>query len=193
MSENPYRLESREVQKYLPHRPPFLLVDRILEIHPNGKLTDLSPANMIGTRVVGIKNASMNEPHFQGHFPGFPVMPGVLMIETMAQVSSFSVYPYVKHDLERFAREFECILVGVDSVRFRKMVVPGDTIRVETEVSKCRGKLWAFKCVASVEGQKVAEAEILANLGGAYPLFDAPAAGLTMTAGDVAAGREKKV
>jgi 3-hydroxyacyl-[acyl-carrier-protein] dehydratase len=166
-----YRLESREVQKYLPHRPPFLLVDRILEIHPHGDLKALTPANMVGTRVIGIKNASMNEPHFQGHFPGFPIMPGVLMIETMAQVASFSIYPYVKNDLERFSREFECILVGVDGVRFRRMVVPGDTLRVETEVTKCRGKLWAFNCTVSVDGQKAAEGEILANLGGAYPLF----------------------
>jgi 3-hydroxyacyl-[acyl-carrier-protein] dehydratase len=148
---------------------------------------------MIGTKVTGIKNLSMNEPFFQGHFPGFPIMPGVLIIETMAQIASFSVYPYVKHDLERFAREFECILVGVDGVRFRRMVIPGDTLKVETEVKKCRGKLWGFSCVASVDGQKAAEAEILANLGGAYPLFDAPAAGLTLTSGQAASGREKKL
>ena len=162
--ENPYRLTINEIQKFLPHRAPFLLVDRILEIHPAGTPDPVPPSAGIGTRVVGIKNVTFNEPHFQGHFPNYSILPGVLVIESMAQVASFSVYPSMKDDRDRLAREFQCILVGVDGARFRKPVVPGDTMRIETVVSKCRGKLWAFQCSVTVDGHKVAEAEILANL-----------------------------
>jgi 3-hydroxyacyl-[acyl-carrier-protein] dehydratase len=160
-----YKMNVDQIQKLLPHRAPFLMIDRILEIHPNGSLEDRSPANMIGTRVIGLKNASFNEPHFQGHFPGFAIMPGVLMIEAMAQTASFSIYPYIEKDLERFVRDFQCILVGVDGVRFRKPVTPGDSIRIESKVAKCRGRLWSFECFCTVDGQKVSEAEILANIG----------------------------
>jgi 3-hydroxyacyl-[acyl-carrier-protein] dehydratase len=162
--ENPYRLNVNQIQRFLPHRSPFLLVDRILEIHPVGNLDAPPPVAEVGTRVVGLKNVSFNEPYFQGHFPGFAILPGVLILESMAQVASFSVYPNMAKDIDRLSREFQCILVGVDSARFRKPVVPGDTLRIETEVTKCRGKLWAFQCTALVENQKVAEAEILANL-----------------------------
>jgi 3-hydroxyacyl-[acyl-carrier-protein] dehydratase len=140
------------------------MVDRILEIHPIGDLKDLSPNNKVGIRVVGLKNVSFNEPFFQGHFPEFSIMPGVMQIEAMAQAASFSLYPYIEEDFERLSRDFQCILVGVDAVRFRKPVVPGDTLRLESVVTKCRGKLWAFSCTASVDGQKVAEAELLANM-----------------------------
>ena len=163
-----YVLNVDQIQKFLPHRAPFLMVDRILEIKPNGALTDMSPGNMPGTQVVGLKNLSFNEPFFQGHFPGFAIFPGVLMIEAMAQVASFSIYPYVEKDLAKFTRDFQCILVGVDSVRFRKPSVPGDSIRIQTTVTKCRGRLWVFNCEASVDGQKVAEAEIMANMITSY-------------------------
>jgi 3-hydroxyacyl-[acyl-carrier-protein] dehydratase len=167
-TENAYRLSVDQIQKYLPHRAPFLLVDRVLEIHPTGDLTDLSPNNKVGTRVVALKNVSFNEPYFQGHFPGFAIMPGVLLIEIMAQAASFSLYPYFANQaggkIEHMARNFQCILVGVDSARFRRPVVPGDTLRIETTVTKCRGRLWAFQCVISVDGQRVAEADIMANL-----------------------------
>lgn len=164
MTENQYKLNSDQIQKFLPHRAPFLLVDRILEIHPKGAEGSDAPAAGVGTRVVGIKNVSYNEPFFQGHFPGFSIMPGVLILETMAQVASFSIYPSISKEIDRFSRDFQCILVGVDGARFRKPVVPGDTLRIETEVTKCRGKLWIFQCSALVDGQKVAEAEILTNL-----------------------------
>src|SRR5690349_1648523 len=88
--ENPYRLGIEQVRRFLPHRAPFLLVDRILEIHPAGPVTpgDLA-ASKLGSRVVGLKNVTYNEPFFQGHFPQFSIFPGVLMIEAMAQVASF--------------------------------------------------------------------------------------------------------
>ncbi len=162
--ENPYRLNVNQIQRFLPHRTPFLLVDRILEIHPAGGTDQPFPSAEVGTRVVGLKNVTFNEPYFQGHFPGFSIVPGVLIIETMAQVASFSVYPSIGKDIDRLSRDFQCILVGIDGARFRKPVVPGDSMRIETVVSKRRGKLWAFQCTVSVEGQKVAEAEILANL-----------------------------
>ena len=162
--ENPYLLNINQIQRFLPHRSPFLLVDRILEIHPVGEIDSPPPVASIGTRVVALKNVSYNEPYFQGHFPGFAILPGVLIIETMAQAASFSVYPSMLRDIDRLSKDFQCILVGVDGARFRKPVIPGDTMRIETEVTRCRGKIWAFQCSVTVEGQKVAEAKILANL-----------------------------
>ena len=90
-------------------------------------------------------------------------MPGVLILEAMAQTACFSLYPFFEVNPDK-ARDFQCFLIGVDSARFRRPVVPGDALRVETEVTKCRGKLWAFQCNVTVDGQRVAEAEILANL-----------------------------
>ena len=163
--ETQFRLDIEKVRKFLPHRSPFLLVDRILEIHPVPHPEGIVPSAGVGTKVVGIKNVTYNEPFFQGHFPEFAIMPGVLMLETMAQVSSFSVYPSLQGVPENTLKNFRCILAGVDSARFRKPVVPGDTLRIETEVLQCRGaKLYVFKCVATVEGQKVAEADLMASL-----------------------------
>jgi 3-hydroxyacyl-[acyl-carrier-protein] dehydratase len=165
---NPYRLNIDQIRKFLPHRAPFLLVDRVLEIHPGGDVSDPAPAARVGTRVVALKNVTYNEPYFQGHFPAFSIVPGVLLVEIMAQAASFSTYPYLLHDakgdIENYARNFQCILVGVDSARFRRPVVPGDTLRVETSVTKCRGRLWTFHCLITVEGKPVAEADIMANL-----------------------------
>ncbi|MFZ9596184.1 MAG: 3-hydroxyacyl-ACP dehydratase FabZ [Bdellovibrionia bacterium] len=162
--ENSYSLNVNQIQRFLPHRSPFLLLDRVLEIHPVGSLDQPPPSASVGTRVVALKAVSMNEPYFQGHFPGFAIVPGVLIIETMAQAASFSLYPSMAQDLDRLAKNFQCILVGVDGARFRKPVVPGDCMRVEAEVIKNRGKIWSFACSVSVDGQKVAEAEILANI-----------------------------
>lgn len=163
--EKRYQLSIDQIRKYLPHRQPFLLVDRILEILPTGDVNDQTfNQTKIGTKVVGLKNVSYNEPQFQGHFPTFSILPGVMIIESMAQVASFSLYPFMEKDLDRVARDFQCILVGVDGARFRKPVVPGDSLRIQTVVTKCRGRLWVFQCEATVAGEKVAEAEILANL-----------------------------
>ena len=164
-SNNTYHLNIDQIRRYLPHRQPFLLVDRILEIHPKGNLDDIGAnADKIGIKVSALKNVSYNEPFFAGHFPAFSIFPGVLIVESMAQAASFSLYPYLLKDLDKMARDFQCILVGVNHCRFRKPVIPGDTMIINTTVTRCRHRLWAFDVEATVNGQRVAEAEILANL-----------------------------
>lgn len=163
-SENRYQLDINQIQKYIPHRPPFVMIDRVLEIHLVGSPTDAVAADKTGVKVIAIKNVSVGDFWTQGHFPGYAIMPGVLVIEAMAQTASFSLYPYVERDLKKFTSTFQCALVGVEGARFRKPVVPGDTLRIETVVTKVRGRLWVFECTASVDGQRAAEAEILANL-----------------------------
>jgi 3-hydroxyacyl-[acyl-carrier-protein] dehydratase len=167
MSE--YQLEQKEIQKFLPHRQPFLMVDRIVSITGPNPMTDENPKNKLGIKVIGQKNVSMNEPHFAGHFPGFPIMPGVLILETMAQVASFSMYPFMMREGGMRSR-FQCVLVGVDQARFRIPVTPGDILRIETEVTGCRTYLWSFLCKAFVGDKLVAEAKIMANL---MPVSDA--------------------
>jgi 3-hydroxyacyl-[acyl-carrier-protein] dehydratase len=163
MTEATFQLGIDEIRRFLPHRFPFLLIDRILEIHPAGDLDDIN-SNKAGTRVVALKNVTYNEPCFQGHFPSYAILPGVNVIESMAQASSFATYPSFAHNRDRLPSQYQCILVGVDSARFRRPVVPGDALRIEVLVTKSRGKLWMFQCTASVDGQKAAEAELLANL-----------------------------
>lgn len=135
-------MESKDIQKILPHRYPFLLVDRILEMEP-------------GKKAVGIKNVSGNEPFFQGHFPGYPVMPGVLIIEAMAQVGAVAALaaPGMEGKLALFA--------GIDGARFRRQVLPGDQLHFEVEVLKMRGTIGKSKGTARVNGEVVAEAELL--------------------------------
>ncbi|MEO8287627.1 MAG: 3-hydroxyacyl-ACP dehydratase FabZ [Chloroflexota bacterium] len=130
----PTQLSSVEIQKILPHRYPFLLIDKIIEIE-------------YGKRAVGIKNVTANEEFFQGHFPGFPVMPGVLMIEAIAQVGAVAVLgmPENKGKLAVFA--------GVDDVRFKRQVVPGDTLRIEVTLTRLRGPIGQGEGVATVDGQ----------------------------------------
>jgi len=158
-------LNQRKIRAFLPHRFPFLLVDVVEEIRvPEGQdPLDGNPKSQVGIQVTAIKNVTANEPHFQGHFPDVPVMPGVMILETMAQVASFAVYPSVE-PLLRNNERFQCVLVGVDEARFRIPVVPGDTLKITTEVISCRSQLWHFSCVATVRDKKVAEAKILANL-----------------------------
>ena len=161
---SPFYLEQRQIQAFLPHRYPFLMVDRILEISGPGALDDENPKSRFGIKVVGVKNVTMNEPYFTGHFPEFPVMPGVQIVEAMAQVSSFSMYPSFIKRIDQYKDGFQCFLVAVDGARFRTPVTPGDSLRIETEVTMCRTTMWGFQCKAFVEGRLVAEAGLMANL-----------------------------
>ena len=138
-------LDIKEIQEVLPHRYPFLLVDRILESGDS--------------KIVGLKNVSVNEPFFQGHFPGYPVMPGVLIIEAMAQVGAAWILskPEYKGKIAFFA--------GIDKVRFRRQVVPGDQLIIEVEVIKLRGKIGKAKGKATVDGEPAAEGEFMFALG----------------------------
>ncbi|HSR67987.1 MAG TPA: 3-hydroxyacyl-ACP dehydratase FabZ [Acidobacteriota bacterium] len=138
--------EIREILDFLPHRYPFLLVDRIVDHEP-------------GKRIVGIKNVSINEPYFQGHFPGVPIMPGVLILESMAQVGGILVFFTLPDRKEKLV-----FLAGLEKARFRKPVVPGDQIRVELTVLRVKSRVGRLQGVATVNGQKAAEAEILFSL-----------------------------
>ena len=137
-----------EIRRYLPHRYPFLLVDRVLECVP-------------GERIRAIKNVTANEPFFQGHFPHYPVMPGVLIIEALAQVSVILVY----QTLNRLPDDRSVILfAGIDGARFKRQVIPGDQLQLEAkEVRLVRG-VGKFDVRATVDGALVAEAQLLAAL-----------------------------
>lgn len=135
------------IQRVIPHRYPFLLVDRVVEID--------------GTKSgVGIKNVTMNEPQFTGHFPGMPVFPGVLMVEAMAQTAA--VVAGVGLDLAD--KNFGVYFMAIDSVKFRRKVGPGDTLRMAVETLRGGGKVWKFKGVATVEGETACEAEFTAMM-----------------------------
>ena len=135
-------LTSEEIQKILPHRYPFLLVDRIVEMEP-------------GKHIVGLKNVTVNEPFFQGHFPGKPVMPGVLIIEAMAQVGAAGIL-----SLPEFQGKI-ALFAGIDKARFRRQVVPGDQLRIEVNVIKLRGSVGKSEAKAYVGGEIAAEAELM--------------------------------
>lgn len=141
-------LNAEEILKILPHRHPFLLVDRIVELQP-------------GQRAVGIKSVSFNEPFFAGHFPGHPVMPGVLVVEAMAQVGAVLLLSGVPEERRRVV-----YFTGIDKTRFRRPVRPGDTLRLELRVLKLRSRTAKMRGEAYVDGALVAEAEILSSLAG---------------------------
>lgn len=162
MSE--YKANADQLRNFMPHRYPFLLIDRILEISFKGDLLDLSPEKHQGTKAVCLKNITSNEPYMMGHFPNFSIVPGVLILEALAQTACTTFYPHYVKDPMFFSGGFQCILVGLEGARFRKPVIPGDTMILTTELIKARGPLWVFSGEAKVDGQKVAEAEILANL-----------------------------
>ena len=137
-------MDSVEIQSILPHRYPFLLVDRIRELDPD-------------RRIVGIQNVTINEPFFQGHFPGRPVMPGVLILEALAQVGGVLAFK----SLGSVGRPV-VYLTGIDGAKFRKPVVPGDILRLEVDVLKKRAPFWKMQGRAFVESELVCEAEVTA-------------------------------
>ncbi len=138
----------QEIMETLPHRYPFLLVDRIVEME-------------IGKRVVGIKNVTMNEPFFQGHFPGHPIMPGVLILEAMAQTGGVLALKSVpKEEVKNKVIYF----MSIDKAKFRKPVIPGDQVRFELEQIKQRANIRAYSAKATVDGAVVAEAELMAMI-----------------------------
>jgi len=138
-------LDIKEIIRLLPHRYPFLLVDRILEGEK-------------GKSLVGLKNVSMNEPYFQGHFPSEPIMPGVLILEGMAQVGGLLAF----YSIPEMIGEKLIYFAGIDKVRFRQTVVPGDQLIYEMKVIKQKGKIWKMTGKAKVDNKVAAEAEFMA-------------------------------
>ena len=143
-----HMLDIREIQEILPHRYPFLLIDKVLEMEPN-------------KRIVAIKNVTINEPFFQGHFPGHPIMPGVLLLEAMAQTAGILAFRSTQDaDVENKVIYF----MTIDKAKFRKPVLPGDQVRFEMDLIKLRMNISHFKGRAIVDDALVAEAEMKAML-----------------------------
>lgn len=138
-------MDINEIREILPHRYPFLLVDCIVEMEPD--------------RIVGIKQITANEPHFTGHFPDFPVMPGVLIVEAMAQCAGVLVLKQMEDRKNKLV-----LLVAIENARFRRPVVPGDTLRMEMKILKKKASVAKMAGVATVDGVVVAEAEVMCKL-----------------------------
>jgi 3-hydroxyacyl-[acyl-carrier-protein] dehydratase len=141
-----HMLDIQQIKEIIPHRYPFLLVDRILEIEE-------------GKRAVGIKNVTANEEFFNGHFPNYPVMPGVLIVEALAQVGAVAM---LKKEENRGRLAF---FAGIDNCRFKKQVTPGDQLRLEVEIIRAKGAIGKGKGIATVDGELVCETEIMFALG----------------------------
>ncbi|MCZ8523332.1 MULTISPECIES: 3-hydroxyacyl-ACP dehydratase FabZ [Paenibacillus] len=135
-------LDAKQIQEIIPHRYPFLLVDRILELEP-------------GVRATGLKNVTINEPFFPGHFPGYPVMPGVLIVEALAQVGSVAM---LSLEVNRGKIGF---FAGIDNFRFRDQVLPGDTLTLEVVITRAKGPFGRGQAVARVGDKVVAEGELM--------------------------------
>jgi len=134
-------LEAADIMRILPHRYPFLLVDRVIELEP-------------GKRAVGIKMVTANEPQFTGHFPERPIMPGVLMVEALAQTAGVAILT-----LDEYRGKMG-LFAGIDECRFRRMVVPGDQLTLNVEIEKLRGMFGRVRCAASVDGEVAVEATL---------------------------------
>jgi 3-hydroxyacyl-[acyl-carrier-protein] dehydratase len=158
-------IDIRGILEYLPHRYPFLLIDRVLELEP-------------GKRIVAIKNVTINEPYFVGHFPHIPVMPGVLMIEALAQAAGVLSFETLGRRSDASSVFY---FVGIDGARFKRPVVPGDQLRLEVEILRFAKSISKFRGVATVDGVVAAEAELMCTLrevapptvGAAKPVADA--------------------
>jgi len=141
-------LDIKGILERLPHRYPMLLIDRVLEMEP-------------GKRIVALKNVSMNEPYFQGHFPGNPVMPGVLITEAMAQAAALFSFAGGGNGQDGDGSKTVYYLVGIDNARFRKPVVPGDQLRIEVEAKRLSRVMCKYEGRALVDGEVVAEAHLM--------------------------------
>ena len=141
-------MEITEIMRHLPHRYPFLLIDRVVELVP-------------GERVVALKNVTMNEPHFPGHFPHHPVMPGVLIIEALAQAAGLLAF---KTSDKPVTENSVVYFVGIDNARFKRPVVPGDQLRLEARITKQMRGIWKFESRALVGEQVACEAELMCTL-----------------------------
>ena len=148
-------MDINEIKKYIPHRYPFLLIDRVTEIEA-------------GKRIAGIKCVTVNEPFFQGHFPDFPVMPGVLIVESMAQLGAILAFYSVRQSQDEAMKgelnKYIPLFTGIEEAKFRRPVVPGDTLRIELNVIKQRGTIWRLSGQAFVEDKLATEAVIQAIL-----------------------------
>jgi 3-hydroxyacyl-[acyl-carrier-protein] dehydratase len=152
---------SIEIMKLLPHRYPFVLVDRVDEIIKPEVKPGAAPT-MVGRKIVAIKNVTINEPFFPGHFPHRPVMPGVLQIEALAQVAALCC-------ADMNGPRMDVAIAGIDKARFRRPVVPGDQLELRAEVLKDRSQMLVLTCEARVNGAVVCEAEIIAKM---FPLVE---------------------
>ena len=141
-------LDIHQVLEYLPHRYPFLMIDRVLSVEP-------------GKKVVALKNVTINEPYFVGHFPHHPVMPGVLMIEALAQAAAILTFKTENHKADD---NMVYYFVGIDNARFKKPVTAGDALRLEVELVRHARGLWKFHGKAYVENTIVAEADIMCTI-----------------------------
>ncbi|BBP05040.1 3-hydroxyacyl-[acyl-carrier-protein] dehydratase FabZ [Sulfuriferula plumbiphila] len=141
-------MDINEIMAYLPHRFPFLLVDRVLSLEP-------------GKNIVALKNVSMNEPFFPGHFPKHPVMPGVLILEALAQAAALLSFKTVADTPSDDAVVY---FAGIDGARFKKPVMPGDQLMLHVEILRNLKGIWKYATYAEVDGQRVAEAEMMATL-----------------------------
>lgn len=137
-------LDILQIQEFLPHRYPFLLIDRVLECEPR-------------VRLLGVKNVSFNEPFFQGHFPHRPILPGVLILEALAQATAL----LTAHSDESLGKGKTYYLAGIDNARFKRPVVPGDRLMLDIKYLKHKRHIWSFDCRAEFDGELAASAQIM--------------------------------
>ncbi len=142
-------MDKEEIKSYIPHREPFLFVDKVLEFEPYSK-------------IVAVRTFGAEEEFFKGHFPGHPVVPGVILVESLAQAAGVLISASFAQD-ENADNPEGCYLLGIDKTKFRKVVNPEDEIQLQAEVVRLRSKIISFKAIASVGGSKVAEAEFMAT------------------------------